>query len=528
MSATDAPSTPDARASRTLERLINNRLFEHKTAANMQPGHTHATPGAGPDHRQFLSSKVTTQVQLGPGGHFSRFGENKDKKTEILRLEFDEPHVSYIPSLVAEHTLKVLSEIPALKELVKFDTDKPETELMKASLEKFIDAGADLPKKLLEWNGFHQEKPGEFRSVPDYGLHINKDTYGYNIHLNGDAEASKNIGALVRDNLNERLPEIRKVLAARIAKYKGVADDAGKAAIQQQVDRLQIRIENHDYMGTDPDAKTSHGHISITIQSPEQAEAEKQTRTNPSLQFDQAKMEATNILSGLTSEQLGKSMGRAFLFGGEKAMDVFPYVAGRKDMQAAVGKSLTRLKLAKPVLAKEVDDFLGSELFKKRWEEETGNEKERPSVFTPPDKPGKLVVEFTLPAGKPIEVINAIANIDPAQCSQVTTQQVAPAADPLAFSHVNSVEVVGATTPDAAKYAQQVFAGLSPVEESLVPTAEQIIAKVEEAHALIERGKASVAQQLAQNNPLAGLPHTVVTNPQAQCCAPVQQLFTQL
>lgn len=496
-------------AAAIVEGMLNNRLFNHKKADNMHPGHTHI----GADHSQFTNASVSWEIDL-PKASPLIYPADGEKKREVLRLVLKDAHNAYIPSSVADHALTVLSELPALKPYVQFADGEQEKHAMQEAMREFIDAGAEIPKTLLNWQGFLPRKPGLHAAIDDYALNIRKES-GQNFgskEKNGivmgmygaSADRSQDIGALLRSNITERLPAIKELLTQRIAKYKGFQPGSSEYAnLAAQVQNFSIEVGVNDMGSSQQGGVFSVAAITIHIRSKEQmAHDQTQQGGTPAAALtaeQQKKLDETNPLFTLPPEQLGKALGRSFLYaGGEKAMEIAPYVFGRKDVLNAVGKGLAKLKIAKPDLAEKIDAFLASDEFKNPWRNRD-EQKTKPRRLTDDKHPGAVIIEFDLPATKPIEVVNAIAALRDPKCG--TPDAPATAAEPK-FAKVDSVDIVGVSAP-----------GLTPSEAALMPTAEALVAgimslkdvtspdavqaKIAQMNALIDNGITFAASQPA-------------------------------
>ena len=340
---------------------------------------------------------------------------------ESLDIAIAHPSVAQTPAALANAVKTVLAKLPVLKDKVQFESVAEHALNMRKKLEGMIAQGADIPKNYLEWGGFKPDVAEEtgWSSLKQYALNIDKDNGGIrvNIALPLTREEQPNSKALIEAaeaNIKERLPAIKALLAERLAKYKNVKDDAGKAALKAEVEKLDFQISRSEYVKHDN--MSIPARLSVIIMSPEQA---KEVQDPPKFygkpEEEKKKIGATNPLDALPMEQLGKALGRSFLHAGDKANELFPKIAGRDDMKAAIIKSLVRLKKAKPDLAKEVDSFLADDTFKDtdNWlkpKSQHVEAKGRPEVST--DKDGRLHITMDMPAGQSFEAIKALAAMD--------------------------------------------------------------------------------------------------------------------
>ena len=387
------------------------------------------------DGGMLTAPEVRARVALG----FQSSIDDLKAQQEVLEIVVTDPKVATTPIFVRDTVLKSLGELPGLKDKIAFDTDAEHAVKMRARLGDFIKKGADIPPAFLEWGGFKPtvaEKKGWNNDLGTHALNIDKDGLGIHINIKvplGEDEQpnSKAIIEGIEQNIKGRLPEIRDMLVKRIAKYKGVSDEAGLAAIKQKVDALKIETSTSEYNQQDNYATAAQ--VMINIASPEQKETSKDPVKFFGLPEDEKKkIAATNILQDLSIEQLGKALGRAFLSAGETSQEIFPKIAGRRDMQIAIIKSLSRLKSAKPEIATEIETFLNDDTFKdhKRWVgPQTGEPtlKSRPSASTSKKNPNEMIFELPLAAGQAQEIIKQLAALETAAPTQ---EQAADAETP--------------------------------------------------------------------------------------------------
>lgn len=180
----------------------------------------------------------------------------------------------------------------------------------------------------------------------------------------------------VDNNIKERLPEILASLTEGVIKYitknlqhEGKSEQEIVEAVEKaKVDMVKLKTAVN--IGND-------NNLSVTIRSPEQEEAIK-TRTGSSWEVpnNADELKASNPLNELSSTlkehekqenpdaspQFNKALSRAFLYGGgEKAMEVFPLIAGRRDIYNAINKEAKKF----PEKTQQFQEILASDLFKK-------------------------------------------------------------------------------------------------------------------------------------------------------------------
>jgi hypothetical protein len=369
-----------------------------------------------------LNADVAVKVQAQTEG----WGPREPEVKESLDITIAAPRVATTPLDVANTINKALSEIPALKDRVQFESDAEHATTMRNMLEGMIKKGADLPKNYLEWGGFKPDVAEETNwgnRLKQHALSIDKHPNQVSVNITIPLDEteqvnSKSIVEGMEKNIKGRLTDIKALLVSRIAKYQGVTDDAGKAAIKQKVDALTFDITSSEFNKQTDFSKPAQ--INISILSPEQVEASKDPNKVKGMSAEQEKtLSATNVLDSLTTEQLGKALGRSFLHAGDTSVDMFPKIAGRDDMKRAIIKSLVRLKTAKPETAKDVDTFLADNTFKdpESWfkpQSKKEDVKSRPKISTDKDD-GTLHINFELRAGQAYEVIKSLAAMDAPQ-----------------------------------------------------------------------------------------------------------------
>lgn len=373
------------KAAGVLKRLVNNRLVGDR----------------------FMSGKV--EITTGLHGEFGDHGNDR----ETLQIKLTDAQVEAAPAQAKEALLKLLADIPPIKDKVQLESPAERVTRLKKQMEGFIAQGADIPKEYLQWTGF-DGKNAEKDRQEDHALRVNRSDYGIdvNIRVNKvEGEHPPTTDRVVK-NITERLPEIRALLAKRLEKYTPGLTPEQRKLQQEQVAKLDVSVTQSD--------SDDWAHVRVEFRSPEQValrgnEYDKGGQDSKTL----AAAKETNPLHVLNTEQLGKAMGRSLLHSSEKAHEVFPLIAGREDMKRAVCKSLCRLKAAKPELSKDIDAFMNDDMFKPHhtWDKapsERPTLKELPAIHKDLDKPGVMTVNLHLPKGTLGEVIAQIAALDPA------------------------------------------------------------------------------------------------------------------
>ncbi len=357
------------------------------------------------------------------------FGDEDDlTSTNMVRMtvdiDRDRAKQNTEPTQLIRDIKTAMGKVDALKPYVRFEDDAKHALNLRDELRKFMDKGADLPPNLLEWVGFSDDtkRPG------DYGVRIRKENGILLLHISvTDTKGVGKLGEKIRDNIKADLEEKKVMLASRLAKYMGIKkeDTAAIEAIKKRLDDLVFDVTTEEY---GMQSKHPSSFIEIKIMTKEQ----KRLLDDPATREDKAKVEEAGKSSILyefqNSEQLGKAIGRSMLFAGKHAQDMFPVVAGRLDMKAAIGKSLTRLAGTKPELAAEVKNFLEDDSFKshENWDkkaEEKPQLKSQPFINIDLKTPHQVNIDFALPKGKANEVFAAIATADTIATLDQTPQQ---------------------------------------------------------------------------------------------------------
>jgi hypothetical protein len=375
------------------------------------------------------------EVQIGVGlpnvgvGLITQGDEDEAKRLETLRITVQSTEADTNPAGLRDKLMAALKQIQILEQNVQFESDEQHALAMRAELEKFIAKGADIPANFLEWIGFSdkQQRPS------DYAFNIEKAD---GIITLGARVIGDNVNAEeMKKSLEADLSEIKEMLAQRIAKYKGVdrKDEKAMQAIRDKINPLHYEVFT-DQFNINP-GQTPRTAIIVKIMTDDQ----KKTLADPAQANDHAKLETQgkdNILNELTTEQLGKAIGRSFLFAGKNAVDRFPKLSGRKDMERAVVTSLLRLEASHPELAAEINEFRTSDTFKAHHNydkkpDEKPVLKSKPFVNKDPNKPGEMTIDLSLQSGKAAEIIAALGDVQqtatPEMPASVTPE--APAVD---------------------------------------------------------------------------------------------------
>lgn len=373
-----------------------------------------------------------------------------DLGNHTLSITITDPKVGANFKDALKDTLAKLSGLPALKEMVQFESDAANVVHQRDALEKFRVAGAQIPENFKEWIGFNPDNVDRWDAIPKHALHtISRDETGVSFSIRiPEGEDVGKVGGAVKADLEARKDAILAMLQKRAIKYltKGL-DDAAKAAktveIAEQFKQVKMEITyNEPVMHGD---YSGPGSISVRIASQAQKESGITFKDKVMTPEDKEKLRASNPLTAsnpnkaasseeyaVSGDELGKALGRAVLFEGEHGKTptaIFPKVAGKEDMKRAIAKQLVAFKATNPGMAKEVDNFLNDEAFKgddwnkpKRLRQE---HKVMPIVSkdaTDVTKANTMTVSFSLKADKAQAALEGLANLSKpdAQVSMVS------------------------------------------------------------------------------------------------------------
>ena len=327
------------------------------------------------------------------------------------------------------NVLKALDQFPDLKKFLQLKFDE---ELVIAISKKLKNAaqGTDFDKYILAWSPFINPeiiKDGNEYAIPNHAIDdMSMNAYGVTCSMRVPVDKNtdpKELTEKVDANIKSRLPEIKATLTECTIKYitKNLqADGKSEAEIAQEVEKVKAEMEklhisvNLDNQGT---------RVEISIRSTQQEEAFKHKTGNSwEMRDDADKLKGSNPLSELSqmvsedkkktdpdaSSQIEKALGRSFLYGGgEKAMEVFPLIAGKRDILNAIAREAKKF----PEKAALFDEILASDLFKKRgWGVEKGDAAAAPAkpIFMKHyDKPDTLELWIKTEKGKEQQILNA-------------------------------------------------------------------------------------------------------------------------
>lgn len=423
-----------------------------------------------------LAAKLGGEVSIGVGNKQNDSfavpvdGGSPDEITNLL-ITLKAPGVDANPKATQEKILNALAEVPAITAVAQTTPDEKLANTVWNQL-KGIAEGTQFDKRLLNWTGFNAdvEKKGEER---DFSVKVPRweDTaFGVEFNISvprGEGTAQGPVVDKVAESIKSRLPAIKELLTKRVAKYteqnmrkEGKSEDEIKLVLSklpEAIQKLNIAVN--------ADSGSGDNSITIALRSDQQVEAKKNAPSDGSMPDNADALRASNPLSALShaltddekkanpeaSPQLNKALGRAFLFGGDNAMDVFPLIAGRKDMKTAIAKELQGVIKNNPEKAEAAKQILESDLFKAHdWDaapNATGTAKPAPIFSKDATKENEMQVWLTLPKDKVPETLQALAAGMDAPAQQ---PQAAPA-DTLPTQSANDASM---TAPPAAAQPQ--------------------------------------------------------------------------
>lgn len=435
-------------------------------------------------------------------------GLGDKNKTSTLAIKITNPAIERDPAL-EDRILAKLSEIPALSENVQFETDAKHAENLAKRLREFISDGAAIPESFVKWFDKATDPKTDgygYRQNGDHALGVEKTDMGINIRIAVPKSADP---AEIQKNIEGRIDAVKALLAERVVKYSPEAKtDAEKQALRDKVKALDFSVSS----AKDEYAST----VEIRILSAEQLAAANDTKLKrgaPVLPSEELKkLRESNPLNFLKDgkdqdAQLQKALARSILFAGDKALDIFPIIAGSKDMQVAIIKPLVKLKAAKPELAEKIDKFIADDTFKDHSLWTPGSEKSKPLL----DKlglritrdgsekytPGEIEVKLSLPAGKFANILQDIvkpgAKSTTAASDAQVADQVLAAAAPDAVATEQAKQPMTATEPAGlGVVAQKLAPALGTQNESTEKMAEvlkQVIDKYKESTQTVGAGR---------------------------------------
>ena len=311
---------------------------------------------------------------------------NRDGKFTNLVININGLAYDLDPAKTEQLVSEALVKLPPITAVARVVSDDKMAVEIHDKLQALTE-GTSFNQQLLKWAGFDPDVVSGDVPENDYAQsYFMTNAYGieFGIMAHPDKEHTPEelLHNVIEPNFKERLPEIKELLIKRVEKFvsngarsKGTSEEeitAGIAKIREEMDKLEITV-NKDERG-----------VFFSIRSPEQAKAHAENKgADPHIEPDNTDaLIATNPLQFQLKEtisehkqetnpeavsQLRKVIGRAFLYGGgEKAMAIFPMIAGRRDIQSAIQKEAKKVIAEHPQKAEAFKEIIDSPLFDKQ------------------------------------------------------------------------------------------------------------------------------------------------------------------
>lgn len=304
-------------------------------------------------------------------------GENQPELSEVVKIRVESPEIRMNPKEAQDRIEHAIAHIKPLADLVDLEDESKADHKAhtKEDLEEIIkkaDSVGEVAflKNYLDWQGFEYKKDG-YGYVRETNQHaidgINQDAEGVGFYINAlKQEGDKNPVDLMHNFVTEHKQDITDVIYKQITeKYKTGLSDEEKAKLKEEISALEINFDENTY--------ETNVNFNVKIQSPKQ-KTELQDKDSTQVQnMDLEKkkeLEESNPLHDLTSEQLGKVLGRAFLQPGKDlTKDLFPAIAGAEDMRRVIADAFHELrhhdKAAADALEKNMQSIEHDDIFKK-------------------------------------------------------------------------------------------------------------------------------------------------------------------
>lgn len=348
-------------------------------------------------------------------GGFPSIADNKDThiviKTRGLGADLNQAEAE-------KKILEALHHSPAMRAVVETQSNAEQTAEVVAKLQHATQ-GTDFDQHILKSSIFNPEIAKKDYEIRDYAVQgAGNSPVGteLSIHIPADDKVNpKEFAKKIETNIKSRLPEIQQSLAENTIKYvtKNLQHEGkSEAEIASKIAEVQTNMAKLEITTT-----VEGGEFSIAIRSPEQ---KKIIADGLFAAFDKsAELKATNPLNLLSetvtqheldtnsgaSSQLNKAISRAVLYaGGEKAMEVFPIIAGKKDVANAIKKEAKRF----PEKEHAFHDILNSELFKTHSKEHP--EPAKPIFKKNPEHPDTLELWINIPKDKVKHTVEVLAH----------------------------------------------------------------------------------------------------------------------
>lgn len=333
--------------------------------------------------------------------------------TEDIVITIHKPGYDIEPERLKEELRAQLAQLPPLSDVAQMVPEVEEARTLVAELKRAT-AGTSFDQKLLEWPGFDPETHKKGTHINDYALEqVRANAYGVEIDFNFPADEGSRKKATL-ENFAEvtrgRTDAIKDILLERLRKYnahnimeRGLnaeershltqqaegktpeqVEDMEKAALKQKIAASEALL-TEELAKLEINIRTERNRIVAELRSPEQAAAHKEAKEHNREWDDPSNADElrntnplTSLIVGLTSEptpatddkpekspQLHKALARAFLFDKDKnPVPDFVEVAGRKDIQTALVKEMTKVLKDHPEKGAEFQKIIASDLFK--------------------------------------------------------------------------------------------------------------------------------------------------------------------
>lgn len=483
-------------------------------------------------------SHFLNQADVTIGSEYNDYGGGNGR--ERLTISLTDPHVITAPRETAEFMLDQLSKLAPFKDAIDFSPAKEQEGKCveypaKAALKRIFAAeesfGPNI-RALADWPGFGTE---ESWNRKDHALFLSKDDGGVTVTI--DVPEGGATPAEVAKDLESRLPEFKKGIAARLAKKCGLGT-AEEVLAKFEAQGLEFTISTKEGGGR----YASGGTVTVDIRSKAQTEALKAPGGIAAVTGEARKaLTKDNPLYAVSDTEadpkLQKALAHSYFTAGTPDPKVIASVIGAKDLRKWLEKALKPLAEQKPELKADIDAVLSDDRLKvfefgKPMKMQEKNSKGSFLIDTDSKEPGKMTVTLTLP--EKISVSQALTPI-----AEMEGKAAAPDANTAMV--LDSVQLIGAMNAESKKVLEQVVEGLNKIhgeiaapkaaapESSIpegqaldpyIPLARKLVSAVEEGHKAIE--EASRLGAAPAKKPAFGMPDSDCPGTQAHIHALVK------
>lgn len=298
------------------------------------------------------------KVQIGVGEEEERgvvYGGDYQRPSHLV-ISVEKSGIDANQKDSRETFLKAMSEIEAMNAVAQTIPDEKLAPKLLNDIKTAI-AGTKFNTKLLEWSGFNPDVVKNGWAVENHAITwVQANGYGIEFHLAVPVDKNTDLKAQlekVRDSIKADLPIIHKTLEDRTIKY--VTENLTKDGKSKEDIEAKLAEIKTDFAKLEIDVNVdgNNNNIVVSIRDPDQAKAKAKggTHAEPDNADELRKHNSLHLLRDAVTEvekeanpkaspQLHKTLGRAFLLSGEKAMERFPLIAGRKDIENAIAKEL--------------------------------------------------------------------------------------------------------------------------------------------------------------------------------------------